>query len=182
MNIKHIVVQALRAAIVSSEVDDTNPERAARWIESFNAELRRKFTSDSGYRVFSRGDPKELLYDITVIERFTDLSPKRKVELELPDKCLWQIESELEESNSRDLTDDLGKLALGAAENKIFVTSDTWSENHDKRDWLEKVASKVAQKSTGQFYLAYIPHPKDFLVKPVKATVKMWTEKAWKEI
>ena len=182
MTIRQVVVNALQAAVESSKADDKNPERAARWIESFNTELRSKFTLESGYRVFSRGHPKELLYDITVIKCYTVISPKRKAKLELPRECFWQIESELEESNSRDLTDDLGKLALGAAENKLFITSDTWCENEDKRDWLERVASEVAQKCIGQFYLAYIPHPKDFLAKPVKTTVKVWKDDEWEEI
>lgn len=182
MNIRQIIVQALKTAVASSTVDDTNSVRAARWIESLNSELRREFTLDSGFRVFSRGQPKELLYDITVIKCYTVISPKRMAELELPEKCLWQIESELQESNSRDLTDDLGKLILGAAESKLFVASDTWFENNDKRIWIEKEASEVAQKCSGKFYLAFIPHPKEFLAKPVKTTVKVWKDDEWEEI
>ena len=129
----------------STTDDESNSERSARWIKFFNAELVEKFPYQDGYCVFSRGNPKELLYDITVIQQFTEESPIRKVELRLPGKCLWQIESEFDERDSRSLADDLGKLVLGAAVCKLFVTSNEWFSNCHKYQWITNVTSQVAR-------------------------------------
>ena len=183
MNIRLVINEALKktVALTISKPQLTNAQRSARWIEFLNLELVEHFPKGKGYRVFSRGNTKEILYDITVYEQFTVLSARRKTPLDLPKRCLWQIESELEERNSRLLSDDLGKLVLGAAENKLFVTSNNWWHNNNKRKWVTSTASAVAEGCSGEFHLAFIPHPRKFLSKFEHPTVKKLKNGEWKD-
>ena len=181
MKISSIVNEALKTTMKKSTASLTNSERAALWIDSFNSELAEHYPEPEGYKVFSRGNEREILYDITVYKQFRVESAARKVDLFLPETCLWQIESELEKSNSRLLADDLGKLILGAAENKLFVVSNVWWQEARKREWINDVASKAAERCSGQFYLAFIPHPTEFPSKIGEPFVKLLKDGEWQD-
>lgn len=175
------MTRALTKTMAQTMKEEDNSIRSARWIRLFHAELAKTYSKQDGYRVFSRGITKEKLYDITVYKQSSVESVDRRATLHIPLKCKWQIESELEISDSRVLTDDLGKLVLGAADNKLFIASNTWNKSVKKRTWIEQTASKVANACSGTFYLAFIPHPGIFHLGVVQPTVRLWTGEEWKD-
>ena len=183
MNIKKVMETALARAMLLSKECDSNSKRSAKWIKCLNHELASEYSPENdyfGYEVYSRGKPKEVLYDITVMKIRKEKSCKRRVCLAIYQECKWQIESELEYSDSRQLVDDLGKLVLGSARNKLFVASDIWHKNDEKRTWLNDIAAGVAKTSCIEsFYLGFIPYPEDWPCDR-KPTVVAWKNGEWK--
>jgi len=114
-------------------------------------------------RVESAGETKEFLHDIAVKCMESVQSPMRRSEIQRIRYVLWQIEIEMSKG-AREFMEDLNKLGAGTQySNKLFVVQRCWlSDKNNKNTWANKQVKEIAKMQKGQFFVAFIPHPKDW--------------------
>jgi hypothetical protein len=141
-----------------------NAQRSAFWIECL-AKAFRSIEWEEDIAVFSKDyygnrvefGMNEMLYDVTVAEIKTIKSARSK-EIKVISNVKWLIESEFQKSNSRAITIDFSKLVIGRAENKLLIIS----EGMLIPTWIENAIPEIIKSDNCNFYLAVIPHPKDW--------------------
>lgn len=141
--------------------------RSEKWVDCLAGEFQREYQgSERKHRVFWKRNccnkttfyMNEFLFDVMVGRIGTVKSFQHKPQnLEYIDHCEWAIESELDDSNSRQIVVDMSKLVVAAAKNKLFIASQS-----DKEDRIKEMAKDIAKNSSGNFYFCFIPHPKDW--------------------
>ena len=169
-NIGEVVLNAWEdARCTPVEPDDRkNPnwQRSRNWVGSLGKQFVGHYPRER-YRVFwSRNrDNREafglnkLLFDLAVCSVSTTDSLQRQPRpLSFIARCHWQIESEFNLRNTRDLVVDMSKLVMGAADHKLFVAS-----RRDVRegDILEQCAP-IAACCGGEVYFCFVSHPDDW--------------------
>ncbi len=127
----------------------------------------------------------EFLFDVTVCSVLEMESLRRKSRLEFVDRCHWQVESELNRSDSRELVIDMSKLVLGSAENKLFVAA----HRTRKQEELLAMCAAIASRCGGNVYLAFVAHPdewtkngEDGQIPPKGPEVYEWIAGDWVEL
>ena len=136
-----------------------NRERSIDWVDYLGKGFREYYNNDDQC-VFWRknqGNRKqfglnELLFDISVCQIKEVPSIRHGKPLPFVSKCYWQVESELNDSDSREITKDFSKLVMGHSDNKLFISS--YRDNHQKRS-QEKVfknCSLLHRKTISVFY------------------------------
>ena len=164
---------------VEDEVDKQkqNSCRSRKWVDKlawgFRAAYDREYTDttrENPYRVFwgKNGDNKkhfrrnEFLFDVMVCSVSTVESLQHKSNcLEFIYRCHWQVESELNRKDSREVVIDMCKLVSGSAENKLFVAA----HRKTKHKELRGICGSIASRCQGKVYLAFVAHPEDWATK-----------------
>ena len=171
-NIGEIIIDAWDAAkskgsqTEGDHTKETNKEKSNAWIDSLATRFQQEYKDKRHYAVFWAGNDKnwgefkrnEYLYDIsvcTVSDTKSLESPPRA--LKFIARCHWQVESEFNRANTREIIIDMSKLVMGAAENKLFIAS-----HRSKEQELLKLCSKVVTHCSGHFYFCFLAHPDDW--------------------
>ena len=156
---------ACAGAPPSSELSGNRPScRCKQLYYSRLNNLKDACGSDPGLRCFTRFDRSnrrefgvnELLHDICIVRVAGVSSAVQGKRLFYIDRVLWQVESEFAR-NSRSALVDFNKLVLGSAESKLFVGPQLKS-----RDAYLQVLEKPARQTTGETFVALIPHPSEW--------------------
>ena len=151
-------------------------QRSRYWIESLAEILlvyvRKNYIQEHEYLAFYRGNQEnrkffglnEFLFDIVVakMREFARASDSQNSEpkfekLKAIEQMVWLVESEFQLKNSRALLLDMNKLAVGKAENKLFIMSLDSDSNINQ--WAEKMLSELTKGDDANIYLVKIPHP-----------------------
>lgn len=170
--------RARQGAKDGSDKKKQNAERSKKWVDELAAgfckEYPREYAKGSRktrHRVFWIGgkDNKkhfrrnEFLFDLMVcsVSKTESLQrpPKR---LEFIDRCHWQVESEFNRTNTRELIIDMSKLVLGSAENKLLVAA----HRESNRKELRGICGAIASRCDGNVYLAFVAHPNEWVEMP----------------
>ena len=97
-------------------------------------------------------------------------------------RCLWKIESELDQKDSGEIVLDMSKLIMGSSKNKLFVASHKETIRKGKA-WETRVlemCKKIAQCCDGRLFFCFIAHPKDWDNESVPApSVYRWIDGNW---
>ena len=177
-NLVQIINDAWKRASdgVEDEADKQkqNACRSKKWVDELAKGFRAAYdrantdtTRESPYRVFWRksGDNSEhfrrneFLFDVMVCSVSIVESLQRKSNcLEFIYRCHWQVESELNRKDSREVVIDMCKLVLGSAENKLFVAAHRKTKNKE----LRGICGSIASQCEGKVYLAFVAHPDDW--------------------
>lgn len=132
-----------------------------------------RYRNDESVFVASAGNPKEFLHDISILKVVREQSPE---ELALIARILdveWQVEIEMSDRATK-FMEDLNKLGAGTqTSNKMYVVQHCWLQIDSKQRWAIDQVSKIAQLQNGRFYLAFIPHPRDWDSANVVQSVKV---------
>ena len=180
-NLRRVVNEAWkRASGGAKEGPDKQRQNACRskkWVnklaEGFRGEYPRRYRDSdrkTPYRVFWKGgkDNKEhfrrheFLFDLMVCSvSETESLQRHSNRLEFIDRCHWQVESEFNRSDTRELVIDMSKLVLGSAENKLFVVA----HRERNREELRGICGVIASRCDGNVYLAFVAHPDDWAKK-----------------
>ncbi len=100
--------------------------------------------------------------------------------LDFIDQCHWQIESEFNHSNSREVIVDMSKLVVGLAENKLFIAAHRDSETGEPG--LLKLCAGIARRCSGNVYFAFVAHPDDWESDPPDPVVYEWLAGYWERM
>lgn len=177
-NITKSIIQSYNSVDKSLSIQSLHSNRSKEFIENFAHILRKEYFKDKSiYRVFSRHfsenrnefKTNELLYDISVCSISFVLSPNKNKLLYIK-KAIWQIESELHETDSHASLVDFNKLVLGSAENKLFICSNI--------KFLETLLP-AAKCCSGKIFICIIPHPRKWDkidIKSYQLLNKKWVE------
>lgn len=168
-----------------------NARRSKKWMDELGEGFRREYAREypdslrkTPYRVFWRGsgDNKkhfqrnEFLFDLMVCSvSETESLESRSNPLEFIDRCHWQVESEFNLKDSRQVIVDMSKLVVGAAENKLFVAA------HRKKNQQELLGmcGGIASRCGGNVYFAFVSHPDDWVNAPWEPQVYEWCAGGW---
>lgn len=168
----------------------TSPESLARARErAFVKALARQFEGSfqgEEFRVFSaygRGNrvdfgSEQLLFDIEVCRVAMASSAQRtKESFYIVIEALWQIEIDLSQDWRR-VVFAMNRLCCGSAENKLVVATAPGTEQDSFRKTLEQPAAGCGE----EFYLATIPHPRDW--EDDEEGLKIWqfVEGEWQAV
>ena len=165
-------------------------DRGSTWVKCLGQGFA-GYYSNKGQRVFWKGNKcnkrefglQELLYDISVcqMEKVESLG-KNKKRLQYVARALWQVESELNDSDSREITKDFSKLVMGDSDNKLFISSYQNSNENNNQDRAKEMCSKMARHCTRSLYLCFIPHPRDWNKSSESPLLYKWEKDHWCEI
>lgn len=180
-NVAQIINDAWKRASDGAE-DEADKQmqnscRSKKWVDElakgFRGAYDREYSDiarENPYRVFwgkNGGNEKhfrrnEFLFDVMVCSVSTVESLQHKSNcLEFIYRCHWQVESELNRKDSREVVIDMCKLVLGSAENKLFVGA----HRKTKRKKLRGICGSIASRCQGKVYLAFVAHPEDWAKK-----------------
>ena len=169
--------RARQGAKDGSDKRKQNAERSKKWVDELAAGFCKKYPREyangsrkTRHRVFwIRGkDNKkhfrrnEFLFDLMVCSvSETESLQRHSNRLEFIDRCHWQVESEFNRRDTRELIIDMSKLVLGSAENKLFVAA----HRESKRKELRGICGAIASRCDGNVYLAFVAHPDEWAKK-----------------
>lgn len=101
----------------------------------------------------------EMMHDICLVHCVNVPSPGKAKPLPCVVEVVWQVESELDQHNTREIAQDFNKLPLGSASNKLFIASWHSEQGVSKQKLLLWLLSYALQCS-GNVFVSFIPHPK----------------------
>ena len=160
----------------------SNEKRARAWIEYLGCGFQKRYSNKKYERVFWRSNPEnsdlglnELLFDISVCQIEWVKSIVQGKELPYIAECLWQVESEFNKSNSREITKDFSKLVMGHSENQLFVSS----YQDVRQEQVKELCSKMATHCTGNLYLCFVEHPAEWANGPNVPSLFKWEADVW---
>ena len=194
LDLKALITAAWEKALRWTEetpIPDGKPEgqvhseRSGAWVdclgkgfqEHYNAPNQLVFWKQNGSNRREFG-LNELLFDVSVcqVEKVKSLS--QGISLRFVSKCHWQVESELNDSNSREITKDFSKLIMGNSDNKLFISA--YGEEHRKQ--VLKMCSEMARHCTGKLYICFISHPAKWRCCPGDPEVFRREDSEWKKL
>ena len=160
-----------------------NLEASSLWLDSLGKEFRNRY-KDKGLRVFWKGNKSnrnqfglnELLFDISVCQVEEVPSIRKRTPLPFVSNCYWQIECELNDSDSREITKDFSKLVMGKSDNKLFVSS----YQRDNQMEVRRMCSPIAGHCTGRLHLCFIDHPRSWGGVPELPVLFRWEDNDWR--
>ena len=162
----------------------THKDRSIAWIDSLGKGFQEYYSNDDQL-VFWRTNIedngfglRELLFDISVCEIKYVKSIVHGSQLPYISKCLWQVESEFNKSNSREITKDFSKLVIGRSESQLFVS--TYQGNRQKE--VLCMCSKIASFCKGNLYLCFVEHPKKWSNGPKSPSLFKWEQDNWRPL
>jgi len=189
MNIQGIL-RASYHKTLKALVMGTSPESLARareraFVKALATQFEGSFEGEE-FRVFSlygRGNRadfggEQLLFDLEVCRVASASSAERKKEsFYIVAEALWQIEIDLSQ-DWRQVVFAMNRLRCGAAENKLVIAAAPGSE----RDSFLKTLAHGGAGCGGKFYLATIPHPRDW--EDDEDTLMIWqfAEGEWQAV
>lgn len=189
-NIGVVILNAWKGArgarIEPGDMKTPNRQRSRNWIESLARRFQEHYDGDC-HRVFWSANQEnrkqfgrnEMLFDIAVCSVLTTRSRQGKArDLEFIAHCHWQIESEFNRTNTRELVIDMSKLVMGAAENKLFVAA---HRRRGQRDILGQFAP-IAACCAGRLYFCFVSHPADWADNARPPQLFEWIAGGWAEI
>lgn len=166
-----------------SRKGDIHKELSNIWIDSLGKQFRKHYKSEND-RVFWRGNPQEILFDLSVCEISTVESVTHEKPLPFVVRCHWQIESEFDQKDSGEIVLDMSKLVMGLGENKLFVASYKGTI-HKGKTWETRVlemCKKTAKCCDGKLFFCFIAHPKDWEEKSLPSpSIYRWINGGWEE-
>ena len=146
----------------------THRKRSANWVCCLGREFQHLYSKTSKYRVFWKGNDgnrkefkmNEFLFDV-MVGRIKQTKSQRHSpsSLDYIAKCEWAIESELNESDSREVIIDMSKLVVADARYKLFVTS---QRSNSREERLLEQCRPIAEACRGTVYFCFIAHPKNW--------------------
>lgn len=98
--------------------------------------------------------------------------------LEFIDQCHWQVESEFNRSDSREVVVDMSKLIVGSAENKLFVSAHRKANERE----LLKLCAWIARRCGGNVFFAFVAHPDEWGTNPSAPALYEWLAGDWELI
>ena len=160
-----------------------NQEASGLWVDCLGKEFQKHYDNNDQL-VFWKGNERnrdefglnELLFDISVCQVEEVPSISKGTQLPFVSKCYWQVESELNDSDSREITKDFSKLVMGQSDNKLFVSS----HQGDNQMAIKKMCSSIAHRCTGGLYLCFIDHPRNWGVNPQSPVLFGWEDDNWR--
>ena len=162
----------------------THKDWSIAWIDSLGKSFQ-DYYSNKDQRVFwknNRGNNdsglSELLFDISVcqIECVESIAQGRP--LPYISKCLWQVESEFNKRNSREITKDFSKLVMGRSKNQLFVSTYQGRSQEQALYMLSKIASCCK----GNLYLCFVEHPDKWSNCPNSPSLFRWEGNDWRRL
>lgn len=158
-----------------------NRYKASAWIDCLGEGFQ-DYYDNKDQRVFWRNNScnsdfglSELLFDISVCQIGWVKSISQRKLLPYIAKCLWQVESEFNNKNSREITKDFSKLVMGRSESQLFVS--TFQGNQQEQ--VLSMCSKIASCCKGNLYLCFIEHPEDWSNSPKSPSLFKWEYNEW---
>ena len=182
--------KALHRAVQTTGEESRGPvhrDRSSTWVDCLGKAFQKKYQGE-GQLVFWRQnksnkkefDLNELLFDVSVCKVNEVESIEKKIMLQFVSKCYWQVESELDDGDSREITKDFSKLVMGLSDNKLFVSSYQGA----RQEQILSMCSRIARKCAGNLYMCFIEHPKKWEQNPAAPVVFRWDSNvlSWDEI
>ena len=131
----------------------------------------RKNKDNSDFRL------SELLFDISVCQiEYVD-SIKQGKPLPYISKCFWQVESEFNNKNSREITKDFSKLVMGRSESQLFVST---YQGIRRQKQVLSMCSKIASCCNANLYLCFVEPPERWSNGPKIPSLFKWEGNAWR--
>ncbi len=167
--------KALKALVMGTSPGSLARARERAFVKSLATQFEASFAGEE-CRVFStygRGNRadfggEQLLFDIEVCRVAAASSAERKSEpFYVVTEALWQIEIDLSQ-DWRQVVYAMNRLRCGAADNKLVIAALPAAEPDS---FLETLAH-CGTGCDGKFYLATIPHPRDW--EDAEETLKLW--------
>ena len=177
-NLNNVIQSAWTKAL--KDMPHAPKERSEKWVDSLAACFKENYKGDR-HRVFWRSNKEnyddfklnEFLFDLVVCSVSTTESLQRQSNpLKFIAECHWQIESEFNKANSRDIIVDMSKLVMGSAENKLFIASHR--EEETEKGILEQ-CSEIAGRCSGNIYFCFVSHPEEWHNDPKHPSLHEWT-------
>ena len=196
-NLKKNLVCAWKEALKRGADVDDNRCRAKIWVNAV-ADCFCANYSGKHDRVFWRWrdnetrrkefKKNELLFDIMVcsidtIDSFQ--SPSRP--LPFIAKCYWQVESELNNKDTREIVIDMSKLVAGSAAHKLMIAAHPKTAGNGKKNdcaLLNRFAKIAAACCVGEgkVYFCFVDHPREWASCPKGPALYEYTAAGWKEL
>ena len=162
-----------------------NSERSSTWVNCLGESFKEHYQNQDQL-VFWRQNEcnrpefglNELLFDVSVCQVKEVKSLRQGISLQFVSKCHWRVESELDISDSREITKDFSKLIVGNSDNKLFISA----YGEEQREQVLEMCSEMAGHCTGKLYIGFIDHPGKWedCTRPPK--VFRWEDSKWKEL
>lgn len=160
-----------------------NRDASSVWLDCLGREFQRHYGGDD-QKVFWNGNSsnrgefglKELLFDISVCQVNEVPTIIKGTQLPFVAHCHWQVESELNNKNSREITKDFSKLVMGQSDSKLFISS-YQGENQMK---IRKMCSSIACHCAGEVHLCFIEHPQSWGQEPESPVLFTWKGDRWR--
>ena len=160
-----------------------NHESSGVWLDCLGKEFQECY-DDKVQSVFWKGNKKnrrqfglnELLFDISVCHVEEVPSIGKGTPLPFVSNCHWQVESELNDSDSREITKDFSKLVMGKSDNKLFISS----YQGDNQTEVRKMCSPIARRCTGKLHLCFIDHPRNWGGEAALPVLLRWKDDDWR--
>lgn len=160
-----------------------NREASGVWVDCLGKEFQKCYC-DKYHRVFWMANTEnqgqfrlsELLFDISVCQVEEVPSIAKGVLLQFVSSCHWQVESELDDSDSREITKDFSKLVMGHSAKKLFISS----HQGVNQTRVKELCSHMAQRCAGQLFLCFVDHPRNWGGKPVPPVLFRWKDNDWR--
>ena len=171
----------------NEDIGKRNRQRSSDWVCALAEAFEAKYGDRDVHRVFWLGNDRnreqfginEYLFDVMVCSVSTVESLQRQSNrLDFIDQCHWQVESEFNRSNSREVIVDMSKLVVGSAQNKLFVAAHRKSGEED----LLKLCAGIARRCGGAVYFAFVAHPDEWDGTPMEPAMYEWLEGYWVRI
>ena len=160
-----------------------NSDRSGGWIDCLGESFQDHYTNEDQRAFWKKNNSNrsqfnlnELWFHISVCQIKEVLSIGQGTPLPFVSKCYWQVESELNDRNSREITKDFSKLVMGQSENKLFISSYQGSNQEEVRG----MCSVIACYCIGSLYLCFIDHPRKWAEKPGSPVLFGWADNDWK--
>ena len=163
----------------------TNRDRSGAWVDCLGRGFQEHY-HDQGQVVFWRQNDSnrgefglnELLFDVSVCQVEEVLSIEHETPLPFVSKCHWEVESELDDANSREITKDFSKLVMGLSDNKLFISS----YQATRQEQILNMCSGIARHCTGKLYMCFIDHPRNWGEGPDGPVVFQWDGGRWNQL
>ena len=177
--------KTLRALVMGTSPAALARARERAFVKALAAEFEARFAGEA-FRVFSaygRGNRadfggEQLLFEIEVCSVASASSARRKKEtFYVVREALWQAEIDLSQ-DWRQVVFAMNRLRCGAAENKLVIAAAAGAGQDEFLATLAQCGAGCGER----FYLATIPHPRDW--EDDEETLKVWrlAEGAWQAV
>lgn len=167
---------------------DNHWTRAKIWVDAVGDRFRTNYPEPD--RVFWEGNAahrtefkkNELLFDIMVCSIATIDSFQRPPQpLAFIDQCHWQVESELNNKDTREIVIDMSKLVAGSAAHKLMIAAYPETAANRKKNGRALLCrcAKIAARCVGEVYFCFIAHPREWDSNPKSPALYEYTARGW---
>ena len=174
----------LSGAFSNKSLGHIHKDRAIAWIDCLGEGFQEHYCNED-QRVFWKNNRdnsdfglSELLFDITVCQIGYVESIAQRRPLPYISKCLWQVESEFNKRNSREITKDFSKLVMGRSESQLFVST----YQGVRQEQVMSMCSKIASCCNENLYLCFVEHPEMWSNGPKSPSLFKWEENDWRSL